>query len=130
MQGKFHIPVALYGLMSANNVLIVFNSSVNFIIYCLVEETFRSKLVSILKSWCMGLCHMMACCFSCKLLKVRNFRRVPTVPATADGGEDFPADFPPPRTWFRVCSLAMFCVHHLIQLAMLLNGKVSGHSPE
>ena len=99
MQGKFHIPVALYGLMSANNVLIVFNSSVNFIIYCLVEETFRSKLVSILKSWCMGFCRMMACCFCCKLLKVKSFRRVPTctIPATAadEAVDHFPADFPP-----------------------------------
>ena len=98
MQGKFHIPVALYGLMSANNVLIVFNSSVNFIIYCLVEETFRSKLVSILKSWCMGFCRMMACCFCCKLLKVQSFRRVPTctVPATAaEAPEHFPDNFPP-----------------------------------
>jgi len=98
MQGKFHIPVALYGLMSANNVLIVFNSSVNFIIYCLVEETFRSKLVSILKSWCMGFCRMIACCFCCKLCKVQSFRRVPTctVPATAEvAAEHFPADFPP-----------------------------------
>ena len=43
-----------------------------------MEETFRAKLVSILKSWCMGLYQMMACCCCCKLLKVQNFRRVPT----------------------------------------------------
>eukprot|EP00093_Oithona_nana_P012280 12280.XXX_442860_446791_1 [CDS] Oithona nana genome sequencing. len=47
MQGKFHVPWALYGLMSANNVLIVFNSSVNFVIYCLVEDSFRAELLSI-----------------------------------------------------------------------------------
>ncbi len=68
MQGKFHIPVVLYGLMSASNVLIVFNSSVNFIIYCLVEESFRSKLLSILSSWCKGLCKMVVCCYGCIML--------------------------------------------------------------
>ena len=55
MQGKFHVPVSLYGMISANNFLLVLNSSVNFIIYCLVEESFRAELLSILTSWFLGL---------------------------------------------------------------------------
>ena len=50
-----------------------------------MEETFRAKLVSILKSWCMGLYQMMACCCCCKLLKVQSFRRVPTCTASHRG---------------------------------------------
>ena len=65
MQGKFHVPWALYGLMSANNVLIVFNSSVNFVIYCLVEDSFRAELLSILRSWCFGLIAVLTCCCDC-----------------------------------------------------------------
>ena len=65
MQGKFHVPWALYGLMSANNVLIVFNSSVNFVIYCLVEDSFRAELLSILRSWCFGFIAVLTCCFTC-----------------------------------------------------------------
>ena len=42
-------------MISANNFLLVLNSSVNFIIYCLVEESFRAELLSILTSWFLGL---------------------------------------------------------------------------
>ena len=40
---RYHVPLALYILLSLSNVLIILNSSLNFVIYCLVEETFRTE---------------------------------------------------------------------------------------
>ena len=76
MQGKFHVPWALYGLMSANNVLIVFNSSVNFVIYCLVEDSFRAELLSILRSWCFGLIAVLTCCDCCQTTEHQTHKNV------------------------------------------------------
>ena len=61
------------------------NYIISFFSIFQVEETFRAKLVSILKSWCMGLYQMMECCCCCKLLKVQSFRRVPTCTASHRG---------------------------------------------
>ena len=38
---RFHVPVAFYVMLSASNLLLVVNSSINFIIYCCVGKTFR-----------------------------------------------------------------------------------------
>ena len=42
-QSRFHTPASLYMMLSVCNVLLVFNSSVNFVVYSLVEETFRKE---------------------------------------------------------------------------------------
>ena len=43
-QGLFHVPMALYVVFSLSNVLLVISSSVNFVVYCLVEKSFRQEL--------------------------------------------------------------------------------------
>ena len=63
MQGKFHVPVLLYGLISANNWLLVLNSSVNFIVYCLVENSFRAELKSILRAWYNAIGNLLSLVF-------------------------------------------------------------------
>ena len=67
MEGRFHVPVALYILLSLSNVLVVVNSSVNFIVYCVVENTFREELFKLLKkayNWRIAvrlLCYALRC---------------------------------------------------------------------
>ncbi len=49
-RARFHIPVAMYLSLSLMNLLIVVNSSVNFIIYCVVENSFRDDLFRMVKN--------------------------------------------------------------------------------
>ena len=48
MQNQFHVPVAFYVSLSLMNLLIVVNSSVNFVVYCVVENSFREELLKML----------------------------------------------------------------------------------
>ena len=45
---RFSVPVAFYVMLSASNLLLVVNSSINFIIYCCVGKRFRAKLKLVL----------------------------------------------------------------------------------
>lgn len=46
-QGRFHIPVVFYVLVSIHHIFLVLNSSINFIIYCCVGKDFRSKVAKL-----------------------------------------------------------------------------------
>ena len=43
-QGKYHVPVAIYFLTHSHHLFLVINSSINFIIYCVMGRQFRKKL--------------------------------------------------------------------------------------
>jgi hypothetical protein len=43
-QGRHHVPVALRLLLVVNHICVVVNSSVNFVVYCLVGKEFRERL--------------------------------------------------------------------------------------
>ncbi len=58
---RFHVPVAFYVMLSASNLLLVVNSSINFVIYCFVGKTFRSELRHVLGSMLYFVC----CCCCC-----------------------------------------------------------------
>ncbi len=45
--GRHHAPVAFRVLLTVSHVFIIVNSSVNFILYCLVGKDFREKLKSL-----------------------------------------------------------------------------------
>merc|ERR1719385_278027 len=42
-QDRFHVPVVFYVMLSASHLLVVINSSINFIIYCCVGKKFRDE---------------------------------------------------------------------------------------
>ena len=46
-QGRYHIPVVFYVLVHIHHLVLVLNSSINFIIYCCVGKEFRMKLVGL-----------------------------------------------------------------------------------
>ena len=48
--GELPYPVTFLILITFNNLFLVFNSSINFIIYCAVRKTFRQRILKILKS--------------------------------------------------------------------------------
>ena len=52
---RFSVPVAFYLMQSASNLLLVVNSSINFIIYCCVGKRFRAKLKVALAPICQKL---------------------------------------------------------------------------
>ena len=54
---RFHVPVVMYVLLSLHNLLLVVNSSVNFIIYCCVGKRFRQELKLMLTPYCNFVCH-------------------------------------------------------------------------
>lgn len=58
-QERYHVPVVLYVMLSLHHLLLVVNSSINFIIYCCVGERFRQELKVMLSSLCNWLCQ---CC--------------------------------------------------------------------
>eukprot|EP00095_Tigriopus_kingsejongensis_P000943 maker-scaffold360_size197209-snap-gene-0.39 protein:Tk00943 transcript:maker-scaffold360_size197209-snap-gene-0.39-mRNA-1 annotation:"fmrfamide receptor-like isoform x1" len=47
-RGRFHVPVAFYVMLSASHLLLVVNSSINFLVYCCVGKTFREELKNII----------------------------------------------------------------------------------
>lgn len=49
-QNKYHVPVILYAMLHLHHLLLVVNSSINFIIYCCVGERFRSELKAMFSS--------------------------------------------------------------------------------
>ena len=51
-EDRYHVPLYLYILLSLSNVLIILNSSLNFVIYCLVEETFRTEACNFFVDGC------------------------------------------------------------------------------
>ena len=53
---RFHVPVVMYVLLSLHNLLLVVNSSVNFIIYCCVGKRFRQELKLMLTPYCNFVC--------------------------------------------------------------------------
>ncbi|CAB4068014.1 unnamed protein product [Lepeophtheirus salmonis] len=48
-QSKLHVPLVFIILNSFNNLFLIINSSVNFIIYCAVRKSFRKSFYKILK---------------------------------------------------------------------------------
>ncbi|TRY61862.1 hypothetical protein TCAL_12552 [Tigriopus californicus] len=58
---QFSVPVFLYVLHSLSNLLVVLNSSVNFIVYCLVEESFRQELKNLLKRSFKRMAQFLSC---------------------------------------------------------------------
>ena len=46
------MPVAFYVMLSLSHLLLVVNSSINFLIYCCVGKSFRAELKAIMKSLC------------------------------------------------------------------------------
>ena len=53
---RFHVPVVMYVLLSLHNLLLVVNSSINFIIYCCVGKRFRQELKLMLTPYCNFVC--------------------------------------------------------------------------
>ena len=47
---RHHVPVAFYVLFHLNNLFLVINSSINFIIYCSVGKEFRKQMFLLLKN--------------------------------------------------------------------------------
>ena len=47
---RHHVPFVLYILLWLNNLVVVINSSLNFLIYCCVSESFRARTFRILGS--------------------------------------------------------------------------------
>ena len=48
---RYHVPVAFYVLHNFHYLFLVFNSSINFVIYCLVSKDFRTKMLQMFLSW-------------------------------------------------------------------------------
>ena len=44
---RFHVPVAFYVMLSASHLLLVVNSSINVVLYCVVGKSFRAELKSL-----------------------------------------------------------------------------------
>ena len=57
-QQRYHVPVILYIFLSLQHLLLVVNSSVNFIIYCCVGKRFRKELKLMLSAFCDRLSHI------------------------------------------------------------------------
>ena len=55
-QNKYHVPVIWYVLLSLHHLLLVVNSSVNFVIYCCVGKRFRQELTMMMAPICNFLC--------------------------------------------------------------------------
>ena len=49
---RFHIPLALHIIMNISHLLLVVNSSINFIIYCCVAKRFRKEVKILLALIC------------------------------------------------------------------------------
>lgn len=49
LQERSHFPATFLILISFNNLFLVLNSSINFIIYCAVRKTFRHTIFRILR---------------------------------------------------------------------------------
>ena len=47
---RHHVPFVLYILLLLNNLFVVFNSSVNFIVYCCVSKSFRNRTLCMIRS--------------------------------------------------------------------------------
>jgi hypothetical protein len=43
--GRYSVPVSFFLLLTANDFFLVFNSSVNFVIYCCVGKEFRYRVI-------------------------------------------------------------------------------------
>ena len=54
-QNRFSSPFAFWILTSFNNFLLVFNSSINFVVYCLVGRRFRAELKAVLTAMCRSI---------------------------------------------------------------------------
>lgn len=48
-RGRFPSPVAVWIMTSFNNVFLVLNSSINFVVYCLVGRSFRMTLIDLFR---------------------------------------------------------------------------------
>merc|ERR1712156_167338 len=47
-RGQLHSPYAVYILTSFNNLCLVLNSSINFVVYCMAGRSFRTTLLDLL----------------------------------------------------------------------------------
>ena len=47
--GRHNLPTVFFMLISFNNLFLVINSSINFIIYCAVRKSFRHNIIRILR---------------------------------------------------------------------------------
>ena len=48
-QGRLNYPATFMVLISLNNLFLVVNSSINFIVYCAVRKTFRHTIFKIIR---------------------------------------------------------------------------------
>ena len=48
-RGRHNLPTVFFLLIPLNNLFLVLNSSVNFIIYCAVRKSFRHNIIRILR---------------------------------------------------------------------------------
>ena len=56
-QGKYHIPVAIYYFTQLHHLFLVINSSVNFVIYCIMGRQFRKQLKKTAVQWWRKISH-------------------------------------------------------------------------
>ena len=49
--GRYHIPVAIYFLSQLHHLFLVINSSINFVIYCIMGRQFRKQLKKTTVQW-------------------------------------------------------------------------------
>jgi len=49
--GRLHVPAVLLIAGSVNHLLLVLNSSLNFLIYCCMAKRFRTALLNLFRSW-------------------------------------------------------------------------------
>ena len=53
---RLHVPAVVLVAGSVNHLLLVTNSSVNFVIYCCMAKRFRKALIDLFRSWRRSIC--------------------------------------------------------------------------
>ena len=48
-EGRYHVPVAMYFFVHLHHLFLVVNSSINFVIYCIMGRQFRKQLKRMVK---------------------------------------------------------------------------------
>ena len=69
-QKKYHIPVAIYYFTQLHHLFLVINSSVNFVIYCIMGRQFRKQLKKTTIQWWRKISH-----WKMKILSEQKFQK-------------------------------------------------------
>ena len=69
-QKKYHIPVAIYYFTQLHHLFLVINSSVNFVIYCIMGRQFRKQLKKNTIQWWRKISH-----WKMKILSEQKFQK-------------------------------------------------------